>query len=77
MQRRLRIPVALVVAITGAGVAGCGDDGPTECRLFCVPSDPPPPSDAGPVSDAGPAPAECPMCSDEQGQCPVECQAVG
>ena len=73
---KLRLPATLAFVIVSAGgaLAACDSDGgktadagPQDCSYTCVRDSV---DDGGPVGDAG---VSCPMCADQNGQCPSGC----
>ena len=60
-------------ALSDAAVTdGAQADANQGCTIFCIPDQVF--DDGGPVIDGGP---ECPLCADENSQCPSGCRPVG
>ena len=80
MRRRLNVPTMLGVALSGAAACvftgplenGCGDNKPLcSSEIACYPAEH---RDAG--TDVTISEPDCPVCSNDQGECPAGCEPI-
>jgi hypothetical protein len=76
---KIRLPATLAFVIVSAGgaIAACDSDGGKtadagqDCSYTCVPDSS---DDGGPMGDGG---VSCPMCADQNHECPSGCIPIG